>query len=99
MNFSMRLNMFLRSFFLQTGWNYMKFQNIGLTFVMMPFLKRLYKDDQEALPSVLQRYLENFNTHPVMASFCFGALAKQEEAVAKAESLTKFKEKQDKEAV
>ena len=93
MKFSMRLNMFLRSFFLQTGWNFMKFQNLGLTFVMMPFLKQLYKDDQDALPSVLQRYLENFNTQPVMASFCFGALAKQEEAVARAESLTKFKEK------
>ena len=93
MKFSMRLNMFLRSFFLQTGWNFMKFQNLGLTFVMMPFLKQLYKDDQDALPSVLQRYLENFNTQPVMASFCFGALAKQEEAVARAESVTKFKEK------
>lgn len=93
MNFSTRLNIFLRSFFLQTGWNYMKFQNLGLTFVMMPFLKEVYRDDKDALPSVLQRYLEIFNTQPVMASFCFGALAKQEEAVAKAESLTKFKEK------
>ncbi len=93
MKFSMRLNLFLRSFFLQTGWNYMKYQNLGLTFVMMPFLKKVYQDDQDALPSVLQRYLENFNTQPIMASFCFGALARQEEAVAQAESLTKFKEK------
>ena len=71
----------------------MKYQNLGLTFVMMPFLKKVYQDDQDALPSVLQRYLENFNTQPIMASFCFGALARQEEAVAQAESLTKFKEK------
>ena len=84
MTFSMRMQLFLRSFFLQTGWNYMKYQNIGLTFVMLPFLKQAYKDDKDALPSVLQRYLENFNTQPVMASFCFGALARQEEAVAKA---------------
>ena len=89
----MRFKIFLRSFFLQTGWNYMKYQNLGLTFVMLPFLKETYKDDRDALPSVLQRYLEIFNTQPVMASFCFGALAKQEEAVAHAESLTKFKEK------
>lgn len=93
MTFSMRMQLFLRSFFLQTGWNYMKYQNIGLTFVMLPFLKQAYKDDKDALPSVLQRYLENFNTQPVMASFCFGALARQEEAVAKAKSLTDFKEK------
>ena len=93
MKFSMRLNLFLRSFFLQTGWNYMKYQNLGLTFVMMTKKKKVYQDDQDALPSVLQRYLENFNTQPIMASFCFGALARQEEAVAQAESLTKFKEK------
>ncbi len=93
MTFFMRLNIFLRSFFLQTGWNYMKFQNLGLTFVMMPFIKELYRNDQDALPSVLQRYLENFNTQPIMASFCFGALAKQEELIAQTVSLTQFKEK------
>lgn len=93
MNFAMRLNIFLRSFFLQTGWNYMKYQNVGLTFVMLPFLKNLYAQDKDALPSVLARYLETFNTQPVMASFCFGALAQKEEAIAHAKTLTIFKEK------
>nr|QGT50870.1 PTS mannose transporter subunit IID [uncultured Elusimicrobia bacterium] len=93
MNFAMRLNIFLRSFFLQTGWNYMKYQNVGLTFVMLPFLKKLYEHDKDALPSVLARYLETFNTQPVMASFCFGALAQKEEAVAHAKTLADFKEK------
>ena len=93
MNFAMRLNIFLRSFFLQTGWNYMKYQNVGLTFVMLPFLKKLYENDKDALPSVLTRYLETFNTQPVMASFCFGALARKEEAVAHAKTLTAFKER------
>ncbi len=83
MNFKLQLALFLRSFFLQTGWNYRKYQNIGLTFVMWPFLKKLYHNDPDALPSVLIRYLQNFNSHPVMASFCFGALARQEEAIAK----------------
>jgi len=92
-NFSLRLNIFLRSFFLQTGWNYMKYQNLGLTFVMLPFLKKLYASDKDALPSVLSRYLDTFNTQPIMASFCFGALAQKEEAVARAKSLTVFKEK------
>ena len=93
MNFSTRLQIFLRSFFLQTGWNSMKYQNIGLTFVMLPFLKKLYAQDKDALPSVLARYLETFNTQPVMASFCFGALAQKEEEVAQAKTLTAFKEK------
>ena len=39
MKFSIQLSLFLRSFFLQAGWNYMKYQNLGLTFTMLPFLK------------------------------------------------------------
>lgn len=93
MNFAMRLNIFLRSFFLQTGWNYMKYQNMGLTFVMLPFLKKLYAHDKDALPDVLARYLETFNTQPVMASFCFGALAQKEETIAQAKTLSIFKER------
>lgn len=79
MNKKLQFRLFLRSFFLQTSWNYMKYQNIGLAFVMWPFLKQLYKNDSQALPAVMKRYLDNFNTQPVMASFCFGVLAKEEE--------------------
>lgn len=82
----------MRSFFLQAGWNYVKYQNIGLAFVMLPFLKKLYEKDKDSLGAVLQRYLEVFNTQPIMASFCFGALAKQEERITQAESITDFKE-------
>ena len=92
MNFWLKLNMFFRSFFLQTGWNFAKYQNLGFTFVMLPFLRKVYAQDREALPTVLQRYLDNFNTHPAMASFCFGALAKQEEMIIQAHSLTDYKE-------
>ena len=60
---------------------------------MMPFLTRLYAQDKEALPAVTTRYLDTFNTQPVMASFCIGALAKKEEAVAQAKSVTDFKER------
>ena len=73
MNFKIRLSVFLRSFFLQAGWNFMKYQNLGLTFVMLPFLKKLYNNDKEELSAVVKRYLETFNTQPIMASFCFGA--------------------------
>ena len=85
---STQARIFLRSFFLQTGWNFNKYQNLGLAFVMLPFLKATYAQEPDNLPSVLQRYLEDFNTQPVMASFCFGALAKQEEILAKTTSLT-----------
>ena len=90
MPFWLRLNMFFRSFFLQAGWNYVKYQNLGFALVMMPFLRRLYRNDPEALPTVLNRYLEAFNTHPVMASFCFGAMARLEESIAKTAAVTFF---------
>ena len=92
MDLKLRIHLFLRSFFLQAGWNFVKYQNLGFTFIMLPFLRRLYKDDPEALPSVMQRYLDTFNTQPIMASFCFGALAKQEEAIAQKQSLKDYKE-------
>ncbi|MBR3603157.1 MAG: PTS system mannose/fructose/sorbose family transporter subunit IID [Elusimicrobiaceae bacterium] len=84
--------MFFRSFFLQAGWNFVKYQNLGFAFVMVPFLRKLYQYDPEMMPTVLSRYLETFNTHPVMASFCYGAMAKQEENVSKAQSVTEYKE-------
>ena len=92
MDFRLRINLFLRSFFLQAGWNFAKYQNLGFAFIMLPFLRKLYHQDPEVLPTVMQRYLDTFNTHPVMASFCFGALAKKEEDIAKKQSLTEYKE-------
>ena len=89
----MQFELFWRSFFLQTGWNFAKYQNVGLTFVMTPFLKNLYKQYKRDLPSVLERYLEGCNTQPMMASFCFGALAKQEERMAKAKTLAEYRER------
>ena len=92
MNFKLHATLFLRSFFLQTCWNYRKFQNIGLVFVMWPFLKKLYRQDPDALPAVVERYLQNFNTHPATASFCFGALAKQEEEIARVKTAEELEE-------
>ena len=93
MNFTMHLRLFLRSFFIQAGWNFAKYQNVGLAFTMYPFLCALYAQDKEVLPSVLDRYLENFNTQPMMASFCLGALAKQEERLANAKTLAAYQER------
>ena len=87
MTFKEHLGFFLRSFFLQTGWNYQKYQNLGLFFVMWPFVKKLYRQNEEAIPSVVGRYLATFNTQPVLASFCIGALARQEQLVAQAKDL------------
>ena len=89
----MQFKLFFRSFFLQTGWNFSKYQNLGLAFTMEPFVRHVYQKDPDVLPSALERYLENFNTQPMMASFCIGALAKQEERLAGAKSLAIYRER------
>ena len=90
---SMQLRLFFRSFFIQAGWNFAKYQNLGLAFVMYPFIKKLYANDKESVPSVLERYLENFNTQPTMASFCIGAMAKQEERLSQAKTLAVYQQR------
>lgn len=92
MKTSQLISIFTRSFFLQTGWNYLKYQNLGLLFIMWPFLKKLYRQDPDAIPSVASRYLATFNTQPVLASFCLGALAREEERIATTKDMKEFNE-------
>ncbi|WP_424245110.1 PTS system mannose-specific IID component [Elusimicrobium posterum] len=71
-----KIKMLLRSSFLQAGWNYLRYQGFGFGFVMLPYLRKLYKGNN--LNMIFTRYLETFNTNPVMAAYCYGALAKIE---------------------
>lgn len=73
---------FLRSFLLQGFWNFALMQNIGSLFVMMPTLRRIYKNDEFMLKRAIKRNLESFNTNPVFSSYSTGAMVKQEEKIA-----------------
>lgn len=73
---------FFRSLFLKAGWNFKKFQNIGFLFVMLPTLRKIYKDDKK-LKTVIKRNMEVFNTNPIMSSFAFGVLTRLEEEISK----------------
>ena len=69
----------LRSQFLQGSWNYERMQNGGWAYSLIPALKKLYpnKDDASA---ELKRHLEFFNTHPYIAAPILGVtLALEEE--------------------
>ena len=72
-----------RSLFLQSFWNYKKMQNIGMLFIMYPYLDSLYPVKDKFFSRAILRNLETFNTNPVMVSFCLGAVMKQEEILAK----------------
>lgn len=60
-------------FSLQWGWNYEKMQGLGYSYVIMPALKKLYKDDPEKMTKALQTHLGFFNTTPAMSHLIVGA--------------------------
>ena len=73
--------MFLRSFFIQAGWNYERSQNVGFAFALLPALRKAYGATGR-FSSALLRNLEFFNTQPYMAGFILGNVAKMEEQLA-----------------
>ena len=74
-----RRKVMLRSQFLQGSWNYERMQNGGWAFALIPALKKLYPNKEDA-SAALKRHLEFFNTHPYIASPILGVtLALEEE--------------------
>lgn len=80
---------FVRNLFgLQWGWNYEKMQGLGYAWVMMPALKRIYKDDPEGMKTALAMQLGYFNTAQAMSHLIVGAdMALEEELGTESESV------------
>lgn len=72
---------FVRSFFMQAGWNYERFQNLGFAFAITPALRKIYGSGQ-ALNAALLRHLGPFNTQPYMTGFVLGNIIGMEEELA-----------------
>lgn len=79
---------YVRNLFgLQWGWNYEKMQGLGYAWVIMPALKRIYKDDPEGMKQALKMQLSYFNTTPAMSHLIVGAdMALEEEFGIEAEN-------------
>jgi len=60
-------------FGLQWGWNYERMQGLGYSWVIMPALKALYKDDKESMKKALTTQLGFFNTSQPMSHLIIGA--------------------------
>ena len=74
-----RRSVMLRSQFLQGSWNYERMQNRGWAYALIPALKKLYPNKEDA-SEALKRHLEFFNTHPYIAAPILGVtLALEEE--------------------
>lgn len=77
-----RIDIMLRSQFLMGSWNYERMLNAGWCYAMIPALRKLYPEKEEAT-AALQRHLEFFNTHPYVAAPIIGVtLALEEERAA-----------------
>lgn len=69
---------FLRSFLIQGSWNYRTMLGTGFAWAMLPGLRRIFRDDPDALSRALQRHLEHFNAHPYLAGVALGAALRLE---------------------
>lgn len=68
-----------RSVFLQASFNYERMQAGGWTYAMLPFLKRIHKDDKKALSESMKDNLGFINTNPTMVGFLMGLIVSLEE--------------------
>ncbi|MBU2530631.1 MAG: PTS system mannose/fructose/sorbose family transporter subunit IID [Elusimicrobia bacterium] len=81
MDRKIRIKIFLRLLFLQSGWNFERFQNIGFCFALMPYLKKTWPDCAR-LKTALLRHFGIFNTQPYMAGFVVGNVCSIEEKIS-----------------
>ena len=72
---------FLRTFFLQSLWNFERLQNIGFLYILYPVIKSLYKDKEER-KKVLLRHIGFFNTNPYMANIIIAMVINAENNIA-----------------
>lgn len=74
---------FWRSFPLQACFFYERMQNVGFAYQMVPALKKLYPNKEEA-SEALKRHLTIFNTTPAIVTFITGVAIAMEEKFKKA---------------
>lgn len=65
---------FMRSFLIQSCWNYRGMQNVGFAFGMAPVIKVISRTRKERA-GLLTDHLSYFNSHPYLASAIIGAAA------------------------
>ncbi|MFQ6032553.1 MAG: PTS system mannose/fructose/sorbose family transporter subunit IID [Candidatus Zixiibacteriota bacterium] len=82
--------LYLRSFFVQTGWNYERMIAFGFAWILSPLAKKLYPAEEER-KGFLRRHLLTFNANPYLATYAVGAVAKLEEMGTLEEEICKFK--------
>jgi len=70
---------FMRSNLFQGSWNFERMQALGFCYCMVPAIKRLYPENNDARRQAIKRHLEFFNTHPYVAAPVLGVTLAMEE--------------------
>ena len=70
---------FLRSNLFQGSWNFERMQALGFCFSMVPAIRRLYPENNDARKQAIKRHLEFFNTQPFVAAPILGVTLALEE--------------------
>jgi len=81
----------LRTFGAQGSWNYGSYTAGGLTYALLPLLRRIHAGDPVAFRDAVERHLRPFNAHPYLLPLAVGALARLEHDRAAAERITRFR--------
>lgn len=82
---------FLRTFAVQGSWNYRTMIGSGFGFVILPLLRRIYRDDPTGLAEAVTRHSEHFNAHPYLTGLAVGAVGRMEKEGASPEMIRRFK--------
>lgn len=77
-SFFRKLEVFIRSFFIEASFNYESMQTWGFLFILVPFLRKK-KNDRQFLENIEKEHKVFINTHPYMATFLAGAILHIEE--------------------
>lgn len=67
----------IRNFFIQSVFNFERYQNIGFLFSISYMIKKYIKDKEE-LKKIFLRHLDVFNTQPYMSGFVVGNIIRME---------------------
>lgn len=82
---------FVRSFLVQSSWNYHTMLGSGFAFAILPVLRSLFGDDRARFDAAIQRHLEHFNAHPYLADLALGAVIRMEADGEDEDTVRRFK--------
>lgn len=81
----------LRTFAGQGSWNYRSLVAGGLTYALLPLLRRVHAGDPVSLRDAVARHLTSFNAHPYLTPLAVGALARLEHEGRPPEMIRRFR--------